>query len=118
MVQIRLLNKFRKGNSARTFLAYKRQRKVCVELLKKPKKEFYNNLNEKKIADCRKFWQTIKPNFTDQSLKYERVTLIDRDKIVAKEKDVVKKFKDHFEKIVNILRAYRSILFDLSYDPV
>ena len=37
MIQTRLLKKCRKGNSARNFLTYKRQRKLCVELLRKSK---------------------------------------------------------------------------------
>ena len=37
---------------------------------------------------------------------------------MTEEKDVVKKFKDHFEKIVDTLKTDRPILSDLSDDPV
>ena len=40
----------------------------------------------KKITDNRKFWQNIKPNFTDKTLKDERITLVDGDKVMAEEK--------------------------------
>ena len=53
----------------------------------------------KRITNNRKFWQTIKPNFTDKTLKDDRITLVDGSKVIAEEKDVVKKFKDHFEKL-------------------
>ena len=72
----------------------------------------------KKITDNRKFWQTIKPNFTDKTLKDERITLVDGDKVMTEEKNVVKKFKDHFEKTVETLKIDRPILSDLSDDPV
>ena len=75
----------------------------CVKLLRKSKKNFYNNLNVKRITDNRKFWQTIKPNFTDKTLKYERITLVEGGKVITEEKDAVKLFKDHFEKIVETL---------------
>ena len=56
----------------------------------------------KKITDNMKFWQTIKPNFTDKTLNDERITLVDGDKFITEEKDVVN----------------RPILSDLSDDPV
>ena len=43
----RLLNKYKKGKTEATRSAYKRQRKFCVKLLTKTKKEFYNHLNVK-----------------------------------------------------------------------
>ena len=49
-----------------------------------------------------KFWQTIKLNFTDKTLNDERITLVDGDKFIPEEKDVVN----------------RPILSDLSDDPV
>ena len=100
MNRTRPLNNYRKDNSAGNLVAYKRLRNLCVALQKKSKKVFYNNLNVKRITDNRKFWQTIKPNFTDKTLKDERITLDDGDKVITEEKDVVKKFKDHFEKIL------------------
>ena len=110
MTRTRLLNKYRKYNSAENLFAYKRQRNLCVKLLRKSKKDFYNNLNVKRITDNRKFWQTIKPHFTDKTLRDERITLVEGDKIITEEKHVVKKFKDHFEKID------RPKLSDLSND--
>ena len=72
----------------------------------------------KRITDNRKFWQTIKPNFADKTLKDERMTLVDGGKVITEEKDVVKKFKDRFEKIVETLKIDRLISSDLSDDTV
>ena len=96
----------------------KRQRNLCVKLLRKCKKDFYNNLNVKRITVNRKFWQTIKPNFTGKTLRDERRTLVEGDKVITEEKHVVKKFKDHFEKIVETLKIDRPKLSDSSDDPV
>ena len=100
MTRTRLLNKYRKDNSAGNLFAYKRQKKICVKLLRKSKKNFYNNLSVKRITDNGKFRQTIKSNCIDKTLKDERITLVKGDKVITEEKDVVKIFKDHFEKIV------------------
>ena len=70
-----------------------------VKLLRKSKKNFYNNLNVNRVTDNRKFWQTIKSNCTGKTLKDERITLVEGEKVITEEKDV-KIFKDHFEKIV------------------
>ena len=59
MTRTRLLDKYRKDNSAENLFAYKRQRNSYVKLLRKSKKNFYNNLNVKRITDNRKLWQTI-----------------------------------------------------------
>ena len=71
-----------------------------------------------RITNNRKFWQTIKPNLTRKALKDERITLVDRDKVIAEEKDLLKKFKDHFEKTVETLKIDRPILSDLSDNHV
>ena len=56
--------------------------------------------------------------FTDKTLKDERITLVKGDKVITEEKDVIKLFKDHFEKIVETLKIDHPILSDLSDDPV
>ena len=45
MVRTQLLNKFRKENSFIDELAYKRQHNFCITLIKKTKRNFYNNLD-------------------------------------------------------------------------
>ena len=47
MNRSRLLNTYRKGKTEATASACKRQINHCVKLLRKTKKEFYNNLNAK-----------------------------------------------------------------------
>ena len=103
MTQARLLNKYRKDNSAGNLFAYKRQRNLSAKPLWKFK-VFHNNRNVKRITVNRKFWQTVKPNFTDKILKDEEITLVDGDKVIKEKKNVVKKFKDHFEETVETLK--------------
>ena len=45
-----LLNRYRKEKTEATRSAYNSQRNFCVKLLRKTKKEFYNNLNVKCIT--------------------------------------------------------------------
>ena len=118
MTRTRLLNKYRKDNSAENLFTYKRQRNICVKLLRKSKKVFYNNLNMKRITDNRTIWHTIKTNFTNKTLKDERTTLVEGNKVMTEQKDVVKKFKNLFEKILESLEIDCPKSSDLSHDPV
>ena len=45
-------------------------------------------------------------------------TLVDGDKVITEEKDVVKRLNDHFEKIVETRKTDRPILSDFSDDAV
>ena len=86
MTWTRLLNKYRNDNCAGNLFDFKRQRNLCVKLLRKSKKVFDSNLNVKRIPGSRKFWQTIKPNFTDKTLKDERITLVEGHKVKTEKK--------------------------------
>ena len=57
-------------------------------------------------------------NFPDKTIKNERINFANRDKVITEEEDVVKKFKDDFEKIWETLKIDCHILSDLSDDPV
>ena len=88
MTRTRLLNKLRKFNCPEYQLTYKRQRNYCLKLLKRSKKDFYNNLKVKKVTDNKDFWKTIKPNFTDKVLKDEKIVLVEDDKVITADTDL------------------------------
>ena len=107
MTRTRLLNKLRKFNCSENQLTCKRQRNYSVKLLKRSKKDFYNNLNVKKVTDNKHFWRNIKPNFTDKILNDEKITLVEDGKVITAEMDLAKIFKDHFENIVESVHIER-----------
>ena len=96
-----LLNRFRKENSFINKLAYKRQHNFGAKLIKKTKRNFYNNLNVDKIANNKSFWKTIKPNFTDKTLKGEKILLAENDTTFSAENKVVEIFQSYFDGIVD-----------------
>ena len=61
MERAHLRNTFLKNPIVANKLAYTKQRNFCVSLLRRVKREYFANLNEKNITDNRKCWQTIKP---------------------------------------------------------
>ena len=74
-----------------------------MKLLRKTKKEFYNNLNVKYITENKLFWKTIKPSFTDKTLKDEIITLVGNNKVVSDESKLVEIFSKYFGNIVQNL---------------
>ena len=65
--------------------------------------EFYNNLNVKCITENKLFWKTVKPSFTEKTLKYERITLAENNKVVSDESELVEIFSKDFGNIVQNL---------------
>ena len=55
VVPTQLLNKFRKENSFINELVYKGQLNFCTTLIKKTKRNFYNNLDVNKITYNKSF---------------------------------------------------------------
>ena len=100
MTRTRLLNKLKSFISSENHLAYKRQRNYCVKLLIRSKKDFYNNLNVKKVTGSKYFWNIINLNFTDKILKDEKIISVEDNKVITVETYSAKIFKDHPENIV------------------
>ena len=74
-----------------------------MKLLRKTKKEFYNNLNVKYITKKKLYWKTVKSSFTDKTLKDERITLVENNKFFSDKSKLVEIFNKHFGNIVQNL---------------
>ena len=102
MNRSRLINRYRKEKQKQLDLLIK-DRNFFVKLLRKTKKEFYNNLNLKYITENKLFWKTVKPSFTDKTLKDERMTLVENNKVVSDESKLVEIFGKYFGNIIQNL---------------
>ena len=118
MVRTKLLNKFRKENSFINELEYKRQRNFCTTLIKKTKRNFYNNLNVNKITDNKSCWKTVKPSFTEKALKDEKIVLTENDTNFSQENKIAKIFRSYFDGIVDGLNIKRCEISKEHSDPI
>ena len=66
MIRTRIRNKFLKDRREENKKEYSKQRNYCVSLLRKPKSDYFGNLNEKNINDNKTIWKTIKPFLSDK----------------------------------------------------
>ena len=109
-----LLNKFRKENSFINELAYN----FCTKLIKKTKRNFYNNLNVNKITNNKSFWKTVKPSFTEKTLKDEKIILVENDTTFSEENEVAEIFRYYFDGIVDGLNIKRCEISKEHIDPI
>ena len=100
MNRSRLKNRFLKNPNDTNKCNYNKQRNYCVNLIKREKKKYYNNLNLNKITDNKKFWTTIKPLFSDKNNSTRNITLIENDIIISSDKSVAEIMNDFFSNVV------------------
>ena len=62
MKRSRLRNKYLNNNNEENRKLYAQQRNYCVSLLRKTKKVYYENVDERKVSDNKLFWKTVKPS--------------------------------------------------------
>ena len=91
-------NIFNSKKNYENWCKYKRQRNLCLNLLRKTKKSFYKNLDEKQVSDNKVFWKNVKPFFSDKVVNSSKKPLVVKNSILLDDNKI--------ENIMNI------ILFD------
>ena len=88
----KLRNQFLKKRTSEAKLKYNKQRKLCVSMLRKTKRNHYKNLDLNDINDNKKFWTTVKPLFCNKIKSVENITLDENGKLVRDKKEVANIF--------------------------
>ena len=65
---------FREGTKEAKSL-YNKQRNLCVSILRKNKRDYFGNLNNKIVTDNRKFWKTVSRLSFEKTFHRECITL-------------------------------------------
>ena len=73
MLRTKLINQFLKNRTLQTKTKYNNQRNICVSLVKKAKRNYYENLDLKGINDNKKIWTTVKPLFSNKIKSAENI---------------------------------------------
>ena len=81
-----------KSKEART--CFKIPRNLRVTLLRKGKRDYYENLDLGKVDYSKKFWNTVKPVFANKVTTRNNITLI--KKVVTSEIELAKTFNKYF----------------------
>ena len=82
----RFRNKFLRSRSTEDRSAYNQQRHFCLSLARKARKDFYGNLDHKKVTSNKSFWRTVKPLFSDKNSSFSKMTLIENQLLLNDDK--------------------------------
>ena len=99
MKRSRLRNKYLKSNNEENRKLYDKQRNYCVSLLRKTKKAYYENLDDRNVSDNKLFWKTVKLSLSEKFSARERISLSENSKIVKTEKQTAEVFNNFFGNI-------------------
>ena len=83
MKRSNLRNKYLKSRSEEDRQRFRKQRNLCVSLLRKTKRSYYSNLKEKVSS-------IIKKTTTNKCVNSEKITSVDNEKIITNSKEIAK----------------------------
>ena len=103
MLRTKLRNIFLKNRTEENKNRYTKQRNLCVTLLRKSKREYFNNLNEKNFCDNKKSLGVVKPLLSNKIISNEKITIVEGDKIIRSDKETAKVLNEFFANVVTNL---------------
>ena len=121
MSRSRCKNDFYKNRTAQHWEKYRKLRNDVVKLTKKVKRDYFVNLNLNSVTDNKKFWQSVKPNFTNKSLKSKKIILVENGDIISENNKTVEIMNDYFVNItkeMDIPEVCHTDVDSLCTDPI
>ena len=82
MTRTKLRNIFLQNKSEENKICYTKQQNFCVSFLREAKKQYYQNLNEKAVADNKLFWKTVKPFLSVKVSGMDKIHLIENNELI------------------------------------
>ena len=74
-----------------------------MSLLRRTKKEYYGNLDPRKVANNRTLWRTVRPFLSNKSVENEKIILVEKEEVLRKDNSVTKVLNNFFSNIVRTL---------------
>ena len=96
MKRTRLKNCFNKTRTNENWAAFKRQRNLCVKILRQNKRSYYAQLDPKVVSDNKRFWKTVKPLFSNKIQSSTCITLLENGIVESDEGKVAEILNDYF----------------------
>ena len=121
MKRSKLRNDFLKDRNDASQSNYRKQRNLCVTLLRKTTTQYFSNSEPKLVTDNKNFWNSVKPLFSDKITVKEIINLIENEEILSSDTDIAETFNDYISSVVqnpNIPRKNSMLNTDLCINPV
>ena len=107
MTRTKLRNIFLQNRSEENKILYTKQRNFCVSLLRKTKRRYYENLNEKSVVDNKLFWKNVKPFLSDKVSGKDEIHLLENNELVKTYLETAKVLNNFFSNVVQNLDISR-----------
>ena len=109
MLLSRLRNKFLttvKTKTEESKQLNNKQRNLCVTILRKVKRNYFAELDNKILKDNRKFWKTGNPLFSEKAYQIESIKIISKDteETITKNEELAETFNSFFSSMVDNLK--------------
>ena len=97
MHRSKLKNRYNKNPNELNKINYKKQRNFCVNLLRREKKKYYDNLDINLLRDNRTFWKKVRPLFSDKNkTSSNNIIIVENDSITTNNEGVAEKLNSFF----------------------
>ena len=103
MKRTRLKNCFNKTRTNENWAAFKRQRNLCVKILRQNKRSYYAQLDPKVVSDNKRFWKTVKPLFSNKIQSSTCIALLENGIVESDEGKVAEILNNYFVNITETL---------------
>ena len=118
LTRSRLLNKYIRNRNEENRAIYVKQRNYWVPLLRKSKKKYHENLDERNLMDNKLFWKIIKPSFSDKIVTRDRIHLTKNGEVVKTELETAETLSNFFGDVIKNLMIPKYSEYDPSIDRV
>ena len=102
MTGIKLRNIFLQIRSEENKIRYTKQRNFSVSLLRKRKKRYYENLNEKSVVDNKLFWKNLKPFLPDKVSGKDEIHFLENNELVKTDLETAELLNNFFSNVQNL----------------
>ena len=103
MRRSKLCNLYLEERSDENRTRYKRQKNICVSLLRKAKRKHYEVLSITDVTDNKKFGKRVKPLFGNKTKGNPNITFVAGNKLITDEKSLAETFNVVSKLGVNML---------------
>ena len=75
---------------------YNTQRNLRVSLVRKAKKECFDNLDIRNGTGNKQFWKNVKPFFTDKGINHDKIILVGDAEIISENEQISESLNNFF----------------------
>ena len=117
-----LRNRYLKDKSDESLKMFKKQKNYTKRLAKRERTKYFANLDLNKYTDNIKFWNTVKPMFSNSSKGTNKITLVEKGEILTEDIELAETFNGFFIDAVSSLsiEENKALLDDIGdeSDPI